>query len=105
MGGITGFAIGMARMSIKGWPRVLAFCLLFSIGLHFLWDCLAFSAIRQGVMTPLQTAAAIGLMLGGILFYGALVVVGSEWSRRVVAPQSMKSLWGWPFTLLRKPKR
>jgi RsiW-degrading membrane proteinase PrsW (M82 family) len=105
MGGITGFAIGMARMRMKGWPRVLAFCLVFSIGLHFLWDCLAFSSIRQGVMTPLQTAAAIGLMLGGILFYGALVVVGSEWSRRVFAPQSMKSLWGWPFTLLRRPNR
>lgn len=105
MGGITGFAIGMARMSLKGWPRVLAFCLVFSTGLHFLWDCVAFAAIRQGAMTPLQTAAAVGLMLGGILFYGVLVVVGSEWSRQVFAPHSVKSLWGWPFTLLRRPGR
>ncbi len=105
MGGITGFAIGMARMSLKGWPRVLAVCLVISTGMHFLWDCLAFAANRLGAMTPLQTAAAISLMLGGILFYGVLVVVGSEWSRRVFAPHSAKSLWGWPFTLLRKPSR
>ncbi len=63
MGGITGFAIGMARMSLKGWPRVLAFCLVFSTGLHFLWDCVAFAAIRQGAMTKLQTAAAVGACL------------------------------------------
>ncbi len=105
MGGITGFAIGMARMSLKGWPRVLAVCLVVSIGMHFLWDCVAFAAGRQGAMTPWQTAAAVCLMLGGILFYGVLVVVGSEWSRQVFAPHSTKSLWGWPFTLLRKPGR
>ena len=86
MGGITGFAIGMARMSIRGWPWALAGCLAFSTGLHFLWDCLAFAAIRQGVMTPLQTFAAVSLMLSGILFYGVLVVVGSGWSRRTFAP-------------------
>ncbi len=71
-----------------------------SISLHFLWDWIAFSAARAGVMAWWQTLGAMAILLGGILFYGALVVQGSDWSRRVFAPDSPRSLWRWPFTLL-----
>ncbi len=106
MGGITGFAIGMARMKMPRWPRVLAACLAVSISLHYLWDLIAFASARTGSFRWSLNAAGIGLMLGGILFYGVLVVIGSDWSRQVFKPRSRRSLWGWPFTLLlsRRPR-
>ena len=100
LGGITTFAIGMARMRMRRWPVALAGCLGVSISLHFLWDWIAFSAARTGTMAWWQTLAAMAILLGGILFYGALVVQGSDWSRRVFAPDRPRSLWRWPFTLL-----
>ncbi len=104
LGGITGFAIGMARMSIPRWAPALAGCLAVSIGIHFLWDWVAITAAWSGEMRWWQTAAGVALMVGGILFYGMLTVVGSDWSRRVFAPHSMRTLWGWPFSR-GKPRR
>ncbi len=100
MGGITGFAIGMARMRMQRWARTLLGCLAVSMTLHFLWDCVAFAAQETGAMTWWQTAAGVAIMLAGMLFYGWLVVIGSDWSRRVFAPQHPKTLWSWPFSLL-----
>ncbi len=105
MGGITGFAIGMARMRMPRWPLVLAGCLAVSMSLHYLWDWIAFASARAGGIGWWPNAAGIGLMLGGILFYGVLVVIGSDWSRRVFKPRSRRSLWGWPFTLLMSRRR
>jgi hypothetical protein len=36
-------------------------------------------------------------MLVGIGIYGALVVLGSRLSRATFAPESVRSLWGFPF--------
>lgn len=100
LGGITGFGVGMARMKMARWPRVLAGCLAVSLTIHFLWDWLAFTAGPKGKMEWHQTLAAVVLMGFGLLFYGMLVVVGSDWSRRVFDPHSVRQLWGWPITLL-----
>ncbi len=102
MGGITGFALGMARMSMKGWPWALAGCVAVSMGLHFAWDWIAFSAAEVREMAAWQTAAGIALMLFGILFYGMLVTKASAWSREVFGPEDRKTLWGWPFAGLRR---
>jgi hypothetical protein len=90
----------MMRMRMRGVFRVLAGCLAVSIGLHFLWDWIAFTVAAERSMQWWQSAAAVLIMLGGILFYGMLVVVGSDWSRRVFDPHSAKRLWGWPFTIV-----
>ncbi len=100
MAGITGFAVGMARMSMPRWPAALLGCLTVSIGLHFAWDWIALNANLAGHMQWWQTVAAITLMIAGILFYGVLVVIGADWSRQVFARRSMRTLWSWPFTLL-----
>jgi RsiW-degrading membrane proteinase PrsW (M82 family) len=102
MGGITGFAVGMARMRMRRTAFALVACLSVSMGIHFAWDVIAFAAGRAGRMAAWQTAAAVILMLGGMAFYGMLVTVGSDWSRRVFAPHSPARLWGWPITLLRR---
>jgi hypothetical protein len=104
LGGITGFAVGMARMRMRGTALALAGCLLVSTGIHTAWDWIAFAAGGSGRMTWWQTAAAIALMLGGMIFYGMLVTIGSEWSRRIFAPRQSAKLWGWPFALLRPRK-
>ena len=97
LGGIGGFAVGMARMGMRGWPLMIAAGLAASTGIHFLWDWIAFVAAERRIMTSSQTASAIALMLAGMATYGSMVVVGSRWSRRVFAPGSRHSLWGWPF--------
>jgi RsiW-degrading membrane proteinase PrsW (M82 family) len=104
LGGITGFAVGMARMRMGGTALALAGCLSVSTGIHTAWDWIAYAAGRSGRMAWWQTAAAMTLMLGGMVFYAKLVTIGSEWSRRRFAPQRTASLWGWPFTRRRAGK-
>ena len=60
-------------------------------------NVIALEVARTSAMTTGQRAAAIALMVGGMLVYGALVVVGSGWSRAVFAADSKVSVWGWPF--------
>ena len=98
MGGIGGFAIGMRCMKMHRWEWTLVACITFVIAVHFLWDCIAIHAHYEGV-GRWHSAGAIGLMLTGILVYGMLIVVGSDWSRKVFAPHTPCQLWGWPFTL------
>ncbi len=100
MGGITGFAVGMMRMEMKRWFAVLLGCVSISMTMHFLWDWIAFDAAMRGAMLSWQTIIAAAMMLFGMVFYGVLVVIGSDWSRREFAPHSARSLWKWPFTLL-----
>jgi RsiW-degrading membrane proteinase PrsW (M82 family) len=99
LGGITGFAIGMARFRMRGWVPALIGCLTVSMGLHFLWDWIAFSASRAGDIAAWQTVAAVSIMVGGMIFYGALVTRASAWSRAMFAPESRRRLWGWPFVV------
>lgn len=105
MGGITGFAVGMFRMKMKFWLPSLLGCFSFSILLHFVWDIIAFTTGEMGMATPWMKFWTIIVMLSGIFFFGFLVVLASEWSRRIFAPDEKHRLWGWPFTLLfRKDK-
>lgn len=99
MGGITGFGLGMARMGMRHWRRVLIGCVAVSVTMHFLWDWLAFEMLYARGKEWWQTLAAIAIMFGGIVFYGMLVVTGSDWSRKVFAPHSKRKLWGWPMTV------
>ncbi|MHC5025985.1 MAG: PrsW family glutamic-type intramembrane protease [Planctomycetota bacterium] len=100
LGGITTFAIGMARMRIKRWGLALAGCVAFTLAWHFLWDWMAFAVAEAGSMRRWQTAGAVALMLAGMMVYGMLVVVGSDWSGRIFQPHTPRELWGWPFDLI-----
>lgn len=105
LGGITGFAIGMARMKMRGWVRVLIGCVAVSVFLHFAWNWLAFAALAVGRMEAWQSILAAMIMLSGMLLYGVLVVVGSDWSRQIFDPHRKSELWGWPFSLLIQRRR
>ena len=105
MGGITGFGVGMARMRIPHWPARLVGSVAFAAVLHFSWDWMALAAPTAQVMTWPQTPDVDIIIVSGMLFYGMLVVVGSDWSKRHFAPHSQATLWGWPFNLLRKRRR
>ncbi len=99
LGGITGYAIGPARLGQSGWPLWLAGCLTFTIFWHLAWDWIAFTAQARGSMAVWETAAGITLMLMGLLVFGALVARGSGHSRAAVAPRSTRRVWGWPFSI------
>jgi RsiW-degrading membrane proteinase PrsW (M82 family) len=101
LGGITCYGLGLAKLRIPRWGWWLAGSVAFSTVLHFLWDWIAFTSWVSGLMPWWQTTAAIALMLGGLLVYGVLVILGSDHSRRVFAPRSTRELWGWPFSLWR----
>ncbi|MCZ6835452.1 MAG: PrsW family glutamic-type intramembrane protease [Planctomycetota bacterium] len=99
MGGITGFAVGMMRMRMKYWIPVLGISVIFSMGLHLLWDVIALTTSARGSANLLEKVGAVLTMLGGIVCFGFMVVTASEWSRKVFAPDQKSRLWGWPFTL------
>jgi hypothetical protein len=46
---------------------------------------------------PGLTLLPAAIMLAGIVLYGFLVVAGSRLSRAMFAPESVRSLWGFPF--------
>lgn len=100
MGGINGFGLGMFRVRMKGWCPALLGCFGVAVGLHFCWDYIAFKTNAMGESPPPYTIATITVMMGGMLFFGFLVMMASEWSRRMFAPEQEHRLWGWPFTLL-----
>jgi len=98
MGGIGGFALGMARVRRRGWPLAVAGGLAAAVGLHFGWDWLALSS-NAGGLTVAQTGLAVALMLGGMLVYAALLTIASHWSHALFAPGIPERVWswGWPF--------
>ena len=100
MGGITGFGGGMFRMRMKNWLPALIGCVAFSIMLHFFWDLIAFHTRAQGGSPMWVRLLTVLMMLCGMFFFGYLVVLASEWSRQVFAPDQKHRLWGWPFSLL-----
>jgi hypothetical protein len=97
LGGITGFAVRMARRRMRRWGLALVGCLAVSTSLQFIWDYLALDGMQRGSMLAWQTCAAIAVMTSGMLVYGALVVVAAKWSRIIFAPDSKRGLLGWPF--------
>ena len=104
MAGIAGYGVGLLRTRATGWAPVFASCFGVAFALHFLWDWIALSASPPGVLGPWATLAAAVLMLSGMLFYGSLVIAGSRRSRDLLAPSDERSLWGWPFSALRRRK-
>jgi len=100
MGGIVGFGLGLAWVDSQGWRGKLILCFLVSTGLHFAWDWIALDVSDTTSLSIYQTAASIAVMLFGMMFYGALVHVGSTLSKGMFAPESRASLWGWPFKAL-----
>ncbi len=98
MGGIGGFALGMARVRRRGWPLAIPAGFAAAVGLHFGWDWLALSSSARG-LTETQTGLAVALMLGGMLVYGGLLTVASHWSHDLFSPGSPERVWswGWPF--------
>ncbi len=97
MGGIAGFGVGIGRMGTPGWRRALVLSFSTAIALHFSWDWVALAAADGNTMSFGLTLLAVAIMLIGIGIYGALVVLGSRLSRATFAPESVRSLWGFPF--------
>lgn len=91
MGGIGGFGFGMARMRMPGWPPALLACLGFAIALHFAWDVLAFQPVVHGAAALWRQAAAVALMLTGMVVFRALAARGGAWSREVFLPDAARS--------------
>jgi RsiW-degrading membrane proteinase PrsW (M82 family) len=97
MGGIGGFGVGVGRMGTPGWRRTLVLSFSTAIALHFSWDWVALAAADRPTMSTGLTLLAAAIMLVGIGIYGTLVVFGSRLSRATFAPESVRSLWGFPF--------
>lgn len=97
MGGMGGYAVGMWRLKMapEKWRAGLA--LAAAIGLHFLWDWLAYQARVEGANPAWIATGGVALMLVGFLIYGWLIIKASHMSRQVFAPESARSVWGWPF--------
>jgi RsiW-degrading membrane proteinase PrsW (M82 family) len=87
MGGIAGFGVAMARLRLPRWRSVLAACLLASLILHALWDTVSGLQLERLSGTGYSEAAAISLMLGTILLFGALVLAGGRLSRDRFRPE------------------
>ncbi len=98
MGGITGFAFGMWRMKMARWLPALLLTVAFSTGLHILWDVIALTTRDRGSATLGERILAVFTLLSGVAVFGFLVVLASEWSRQVFAPDREHRLWGWPFS-------
>lgn len=98
MGGIAGFGVGLVRMRVPRAGRTLVICFAVALLLHFSWDWVALEASADQVMSVWQTAAAVAIMLIGMGVFGVVVINGSRSSKRIFAPQSMRTLWGWPFS-------
>jgi RsiW-degrading membrane proteinase PrsW (M82 family) len=96
MGGIAGFGVGVRRMGIRGWRRALLLSFCAAVALHFSWDWVSLKTDGTTLSSGF-TLLAIAILLSGIAIYGALVVVGSRLSRTAFAPESARSLWGFPF--------
>jgi RsiW-degrading membrane proteinase PrsW (M82 family) len=95
MGGIGGFPLGMARMGMKRWPSALILCTGAAVGMHFAWDWDVLASVEGA--SSWRTGGLVVVVSSGLLLYGALVELGSGWSRQVFAPASPERLWGWPF--------
>jgi RsiW-degrading membrane proteinase PrsW (M82 family) len=101
MGGLGSFGVGLARFPkrIPPWQVVLPLGFATAVGIHFCWDFWC-GIPRQDLPATFQRFAALSLMLTATGLFAVGVVMGTRWSRMVIAPGSQKRLWGWPFSLL-----
>lgn len=97
MGGIGGFGVGLAAVKFRGWPVKLLGGLLTAMALHFFWDWLCAPSLGPCEPCLWRNWLAVGIMLSGLVIFGALVRVGSELSRLRFAADQPARLWGWPF--------
>lgn len=100
MGGIGGAGLGFMRARVWWWWIAASATFLLATLIHYLWDVIAVPANDEGVMTRVRTWQAIALMLFGLVIYGGCVIIGSAWSRRLLAPDDPRRL-----TRLRLPRR
>ncbi|MBK7404528.1 MAG: PrsW family intramembrane metalloprotease [Phycisphaerales bacterium] len=88
-GGIGGFGIGLLVLRSRRAPGTIVACLLAAMMLHTLWDLVAFDAANAYQATQSfrawHTAAAIGLMLVGLVAYRALVGEGCRMTAALLA--------------------
>lgn len=98
MGGLSGFAVGLAAVRMRFWPAALAVWLAAAMGLHFLWDSWVGLPLLNDVEPPVDLrTAAIVLMGLALLSFGLTVMLASRWSCETFAPGRCRPLWGWPF--------
>lgn len=87
MGGIGGFGVGFAAVGARRAILGAAACLVGAMALHTLWDIVAFGAAdayrAAGRTHPWHTAAAIALMLGGMVVYRSMVTMGGRTFERM----------------------
>jgi RsiW-degrading membrane proteinase PrsW (M82 family) len=100
LGGIAGFPLGMARTGFPHAGRAFATCVPAAVGLHFAVDAAALATAGDAAAAGRASLFVASCVLAGFLLYGALATIASEWSRRMFAPLSARTLLGWPFTLL-----
>ncbi|MAG93412.1 MAG: hypothetical protein CMJ48_06650 [Planctomycetaceae bacterium] len=99
LGGLAGFGLGLARFRMPLWPIALLTSLTAAIALHFLWDYWIGLADQDVTPASFLQFTSVGLMGVALALFGTAVLLGSRWSRDVIAPRSRKRLWGWPFSL------
>lgn len=99
MGGITCFGLGLWRMRTPRWRRGLIGCLAFSIAMHWLWDYNVLRNTFESEGPAARNIAAVCIIVGGMLFYGALVIAGSDLSRDQFNAHGERSIWDLPFSL------
>jgi RsiW-degrading membrane proteinase PrsW (M82 family) len=98
MGGLSGFAVGLATTRMRRWPAALAVWLAAAMGLHFLWDYWVGLPLLNHAEPPVDLrTAAIVLMGLALLGFGLTVMLASRWSCEKFSPGQCRPLWGWPF--------
>jgi RsiW-degrading membrane proteinase PrsW (M82 family) len=107
-GGITGFGVGSIRRPgtrAGRWMLPLAACAGIAILLHFLWDVAALARESSGGVSRWPAVAASAVMFAGMVIYAWLATTAAGWSRLAFAPESTRTLWGWPFDWVVKRRR
>lgn len=94
MGGISCFGLGRFASGMATPKRLPWWWIPIGLGggmaLHVVWDIIAFDAGDRKAMSAWHTIASIALMLGGLLAFRAMVVVGQRRSERVFTPADPK---------------
>ena len=82
MGAIGGFAVGMARLELRGHRLAILAGLAASWTLHFAWDAASGTRLEHAEGEGARRMVGIGLMVTAMAIFGGLVRFGSELSRR-----------------------
>jgi len=82
MGAIGGFAVGMARLELRGHRPAIVAGLGASLTLHAAWDWASGTRLEHADAEGARRLAGIALMIVAMGIFGYLVRFGSELSRR-----------------------